>query len=320
MGQFVNIHQQDPHVSSGSGIDERDIGDCIGIDATEGDASLRAFRAVLQTAKPHISVEAAVENFLNCRGNEKDPVRLGLVGHGSTGDIIAGGGAEYYPGEYIGVDNVDEWRKSLESIQSAVASITLLSCDSGRGEAGYSLLCNLAKITRASTVRARTGFTSLDDRKIWFEPGSVWRVVKSGSDALDGCEDVSEKESDAVVDLEVFGFQSVLESRPDLEGVQSLQFFDLQSENPEPRIISGTDARRLLGLIGFHKPFRMPGEPLAIPTARIVARMESHMWTSVVFNNRIARDVERPGTHYYLHPELESLFAEWNFVPSTKHR
>lgn len=127
---------------------------------------------VAKGASTHSSPAEAFANLAACPCQQE----LILIGHGAPGELIVGGGDRFLPGKVLRKGKESEWQDAARLLPPGTAPLTILSCDTGRGEDGTSFLQFLAD-TVGRPVRARTGFTFCIDGVIDFEPQTEWKEV-----------------------------------------------------------------------------------------------------------------------------------------------
>lgn len=125
---------------------------------------------VAKGAATHSSPAEAFANLAACPCQRE----LILIGHGAPGELIVGGGDRFLPGKVLRGGKESEWQAAVRLLPPGATPLTLLSCDTGRGDDGTSFLQLLAD-TVGRPVRARTGFTYCIDGVIDFEPETEWK-------------------------------------------------------------------------------------------------------------------------------------------------
>jgi len=92
-----------------------------------------------------------------------------------------GQSGQFDVGQWVASWTEYHWGQILETLKpSSVTMVSIWSCHSGAGADGAELLFRMAERC-GRAVRARTGFTYNNGKKMWFENGSVWQVATPGN-------------------------------------------------------------------------------------------------------------------------------------------
>jgi hypothetical protein len=289
-------------------FDSVELGPCLTIDHSNNDGGvLEQFRKSLGSPPQHSCVLEAVSNLLDCQKGGPDPAGMAIVGHGSSGSIVVGTGILYEYDTHLAEANAAFWTGHVETLQDKVDLLTLLSCHTARGNTGRNLLCGLAAAT-GGTVRARTGLVTSDsDGVIYLQAGTSWRSFHWQADK---CVEATPPPADPEVPPASYFLW--LGRRIPLSRVSSIDFFDLQLRDGKAhQTQEGDAARRLLEMIGFVRPFQMPGEPLAIATFDLAITFDGTGPRQTarfrVYNNLVVRDMSSPSQYYEIQPALADI-------------
>lgn len=159
---------------------------CWALETGSNDAFVRYAKKLGPTPRDHSNSADAIGNLVECvRGGERDPV---LIGHGRPGMICTGSGAACWSSNPVKLSSEDGnqkfwngWFGRVGALESAPASLRLVSCSTGAGR-GAELLHELANRFHCP-VKAWTYFVWTDGTEIWLDPDGDWQTAMPGPDA-----------------------------------------------------------------------------------------------------------------------------------------
>ncbi len=272
----------------------------ITMDGIKKNPFLDCARGVLRTVPQHHSTASAALNLVKLSNWN---AAVNIIGHGVVAEIFTNFKKRIQtndPKSYIGLDNIDQVRRDLRRLKGRISSLALWACYPGTGEAGASMLYEVAKIVDAE-VAGPTGNLFCQDGYLWLEPGSTLQVATpdfkpSPIDAPtvkvpDTLDHLKIKENRKITNVPADAIRG---------GAYSWQTFQYKQQGT--RVLSRQVATEVAGLVDFTRPFITKAEPAAISSAalRIDFKNGGRSWsrTFSVYNHRLFRDDMFPTVFY----------------------
>lgn len=283
---------------------------CVTIDATEDDEALAFVRNLALKPKPmtHRSTKETGANLERCTAGSRMPASpVTIVGHGTAGAIITGGGASLDDDEkWVGWPSESQaiWHNELAGLgaKNAGGIITLLSCDTALGQ-GKDLMADIVK-QFGRPVRARNGMVFTSEDGVSFERGSRWVYEPPDSEPR-GSRNLRDDRTVIPSErpLRASGKTAFANLRFDPGTISRIEVRRAVGHGFGPwRAVPAAAVARLVTLIEFDNVVRQ-GVPLAVRTGQIRFTHNSALEIGPhefdIWNDRLLQDASDSRSYYY---------------------
>jgi len=230
---------------------------------------------------------------------------MNIGGHGNEGSLETGKGqtGPYNESTFIYFFNEHNWGPQLDRLKpTPITLLSIWSCHTGAGQDGADMLYKMA-VRCGRAVRARTGFTFVNDSNIWFENNSVWQVA-TPSNKPAPIEAPTQHFTPATIVFEVGGTHTAADSLASL----TIEPTNLANVRGAPKSVSSAAAAQFVKELFVPSAMDMDVAIMAFITAQITLKFNGGATLAFdVYNDRLA--VEKSSkTGYYLRGRLKALY------------
>jgi hypothetical protein len=278
-------------------------GVAVTVEEDETDSTLTC--APLRGLPVHSDTETAFQNL-----NSASQRRAFIVGYGTQGRLCTGLG-NLCPTVTTSVTALDasDWAGFANSIQGKFSRLTVLGCNVGLGVDGAALLTRLAEETK-TRVRAPTALVWCQDDTLLLDPDNQWVEARPGRPARARYPRHAVPALEAAPALE--NYNLFLNGQWKLVPAKSVHVvkFSYGGFPPyEGGVVETDEARSLLPLVDWGRPFKKHARPLAVVTGQIelsVAVEGSHpiAKTLILYADALVADPEAKDFYYRTDPRL----------------
>lgn len=295
--------EADPRIFDVARVSPFGIGERNTISSGPDDGTLNKDAAVFWNPLRHATSTVLASNLL---GNTNERA-CNIGAHGNVGFFETGAGQQlpYGPGLYVFIWNQSDWLPQFQSLKSRnYIQMTIWACDTGQGQDGADLLFIIAKAVNCA-VRASNGIVLTNGQSIWLEAGAVWVTATPTQAptpvgppphsvvALENTDSFSIRASGKLMAV----------SPSDVSEIR-IERYGLMRASAGTEVLTGAAAQALAWRLFASKPFKLPGTPSAIVTAKAEVTVKSVLGKDaetlsiIIYNDRLVYDLKSEEAYF----------------------